>query len=154
MLYTAPAKYLLVPGAHHASHNSCVGKVSRGCTQCADPVSQRRWHLLCLLETSQLAGVCWVGGLLALPPPTKGQPAMWLSDRSLLLWKGIFKDQLSLTVSLCHSLWQLSGFRPELTQLRCVLASCCIWLTWGFAAFRAAVLGARSWNNLRELQYC
>lgn len=138
MLYTAPAKYLLMPGAHHASHNSCVGKASQGCAQCADSVGQRRRHLLCLLETSQLAGVCWVGGSLVFPPVTRGQPATRLSDHSPLLWKGIFKDHLSLRASpLCYSLWQLSGFSPELTQLRCALAGCCIWLTWGFAAFRA-----------------
>lgn len=43
---------------------------------------------------------------------------MQLSDRSLLVWKGIFKDQLSLGACppLCHSLWQLPGFRPGLTS--------------------------------------
>lgn len=88
---------------------------------------QRRWHLLCLLETSQLAGLCWWVDCFALTPPvTKGQPAVWLLYRSWLLWKGIFKAQLSSGASppLCHSVWQLSGFRPDLTQLHHVPASC------------------------------
>lgn len=75
VLYTAPAKCLLTPGAQRASHNSCVGKASRRRTQCADPFSRRRWHLLRLLETSQLAGVRWVGGWMACTASSNQGPA-------------------------------------------------------------------------------
>lgn len=88
---------------------------------------QRRWHLLCLLETAQLAGMCWwVDCFVLTPPVTKGQPAVWLFHRSPLLWRGIFQGSAFLRSfsSSLSFLWQLSGFRPEPTQLPCTPASC------------------------------
>lgn len=102
------------------------------------------------------AGRAVLGGWIARTPSSVQGPACgWAFDCSLLLWKGIFKDQLSWRASppLCHPLWKLSGFRPELSQLPRVLASCCVRLYLGIC--RAAALGARVCSDLgRGRQYC
>lgn len=95
------------------------------------------------------------GGLLALPPLTKGQPAVGLLIARCFSAKGFSKASFPLRASppLCHPLWKLSGFGPELSQLPCVLASCCVRLYLGIC--RAAPPGARAYSDLgRGLRYC